>query len=68
VGVGVRVCARDYNTTGFFVQGIRYRKYLAALVALVFYNAQHALEAVRLVVVFAVSYTLVSVGLLCTRW
>jgi len=71
VGACARVCAREYNTTGFFVQGvllIKYQKRLAALVALVFYNAQHALEAVRLVVVFAVSYTLVSVGLLCTRW
>lgn len=65
MGVGVRVCARDYNTTGFFVQGIRYRKYLAALVALVFYNAQPALAIVQLVAVYACVCILGLVGLLC---
>ena len=40
----------------------KYRKHLAALVALAFCNALPDLEAVRLVVVFAVSYTLELVG------
>lgn len=45
-----RVCAREYNTTGFFVQGIKYQIHLVALVALAFCNALPALVAVRLVV------------------
>ena len=66
MGACARVCAREYNTTGFFAQGvllIKYRIHLAALVALAFCNALPDLEAVQPVVVFAVSYTLVSVGL-----
>ena len=65
MGACARVCAREYNTTGFFVQGvlsIKYRKHLAASDALWLCNALPALVAVRLVVVFAVSYTLELVG------
>jgi hypothetical protein len=62
VGVGVRVCARDYNTTGFFAQGIKYRKRLVALVALDFCTALPALAIVQLVVAYVCVYTLVLVG------
>jgi len=62
--VRARVCARDYNTIGFFVQGVlsvKCRIRLAALVAFVC-NALHALVAFQLVVVSGDVYTLVSVG------
>jgi len=53
---------------GFFVQGvllIKCRIHLAASDALWLCNALPALEAVRLVVAFAVAYTLGLVGRLC---
>jgi len=64
VGACARVCAREYNTTGFFVQGvlsIKYRIRLAALGALAFCNALHVLAIVQLVVASGAVYTLESV-------
>lgn len=71
MGACARVCAREYNTTGFFVQGvllIKCRIRLAASDALWLCNALPDLEAVRLVVASADVYTLELAGLLCTRW
>ena len=64
--VRVRVCAREYNMIGFFVQGvllIKCRIHLAASGALWLCTDLPALEAFRTVVAFAVSYTLELVAL-----
>lgn len=61
MGACARVCAREYNTTGFFVQGvllIKYQKRLAASDALWLCNALPDLEAFRIVVASVDVYTL----------
>jgi len=65
VGACARVCARDYNTIGFFVQGVLLIKCqirLAASDALWLCNDLPDLVAVQPAAAFSVAYTLESVG------